>query len=51
MSDENRKIKDFGEKIGRARKDLWLQRGGLSSSDLLDLNDREIEQYVTKKNV
>lgn len=41
---------DFGEKIGGAKKDLWQQRG-LVSSDLSEMNDREAEKYIKKDNV
>ena len=39
--------KDFGEKIGGARKDLWSSRG-LYSADLDEMNDRETEKFVKK---
>lgn len=40
-------IQDFGEKIGGAKKDLWKIRG-LVRNDVDNLNDRELEKYVTK---
>lgn len=39
--------KDFGEKIGGAKKDLWASRG-LYADDLVSMNDREAEKYVKK---
>lgn len=45
-----RKINDFGEKIGGARKDLWKGRG-LNLNDLGEMNDAEKKKYVTKDNV
>lgn len=47
---ENVKIKDFGAKIGGARKDLWKDRG-LMVSDLECMNDAEIKKHVKKVNV
>ena len=44
------KIKDFGQKIGGARKDLW-KRTGLTTSHLKDLNDAEKKMYVNRDNV
>jgi hypothetical protein len=41
---------DFGEKIGGAKKDLWIKRG-LLSDDLAGMNGREADQYVKKDNV
>ena len=35
--------KDFGEKIGGAKKDLWASRG-LYADDLVSMNDREAEK-------
>ncbi|NDK09067.1 hypothetical protein EOM39_07565, partial [Candidatus Gracilibacteria bacterium] len=40
-------IEDFGEKIGGARKDVWMKRG-LQVDDLEYLNDAELEKYVKK---
>lgn len=45
-----RKIQDFGEKIGGAKKDIWKTRG-LGIDDLKTLNDAEKKQWVTKQNV
>ncbi len=42
--------KDFGEKIGGAKKDLWKDRG-LYVDDLDIMNDREAEKFVKKDNV
>ena len=42
--------KDFGEKIGGARKDLWKNRD-LIIDDLKHMNDREAEKFVKKSNV
>ncbi len=46
----NKKIEDFGKKIGGARKDLWKDRG-LSVNDLTDMNIPEKTKFVTKNNV
>ena len=46
----NKKIEDFGKKIGGARKDLWKDRG-LSVNDLADMNIPEKTKFVTKNNV
>lgn len=43
-------IEDFGEKIGRARKDLW-QRRGLNLDDLLEMKDTERAVFVIKDHV
>ena len=43
-------LKDFGEKIGGARKDLWKDRG-LYTDDLDAMNDREAEKFVKKDNI
>lgn len=43
-------IKDFGKKIGGARKDVWKGRG-LSLIDLGEMNDAEKKTYVKKDNV
>lgn len=43
-------IKDFGNKIGGAKKDLWKARG-LILDDILDMNDIERNQYIKKDNV
>ena len=42
--------RDFGEKIGDARKDLCQQRGFLST-DLSEMNSREANKYVKKDNI
>lgn len=42
-----KKIQDFGNKIGGARKDLWRERGMLAS-DIEDMNDDERTKYVTR---
>lgn len=47
---KNNNLTDFGEKIGGARKDLWVSRG-LIVSDLEEMNDREANKYVVKDNV
>lgn len=41
----NKKIEDFGPKIGGARKDL---RGSLRSEDLADCTVEEVSKYATK---
>lgn len=43
-------IKDFGEKIGGARKDMWASRG-LIQADLIDMTDLERQNHVKKDNV
>lgn len=43
-------LKDFGEKIGGARKDRWVDRG-LSVEDLDGMSGGEGSQYATKDNV
>ena len=40
-------IKDFGEKIGGARKDLWKERG-LMVEDLEEMTSNEKDKYVKK---
>lgn len=45
-----KKMDDFGEKIGGARKDEWNKRG-LRSSDIDTMNKREVEKHVKKENV
>lgn len=45
-----KKIDDFGEKIGGARKDVWNTRG-LDIIDLEYLNEKEIEKYVVKNQI
>lgn len=44
------RIEDFGEKIGGARKDLWIGRG-LGLEDLDCMNEAERNHYVTRDNV
>ncbi len=45
-----RKIEDFGEKIGGARKDIWKLRG-LNIDDILEMNEKEKQFYVKKNNI
>ena len=45
-----KKIQDFGEKIGGARKDVWRHRG-LTLEDIESFNIREMLEHVIKKNV
>lgn len=45
-----RKIVDFGEKIGGARKDLWKTRG-IQEEDLYEMTEEEKKFYVTRDNV
>ncbi len=45
-----KKIEDFGEKIGGARKDLWKERG-LTIDDILDMNGKEKQTYIKKNNI
>lgn len=42
-----KKIEDFGEKIGGARKDLWKERG-LIVDDILEMNGKEKQTYIKK---
>ena len=49
MIDKQKKLDDFGEKIGGARKDLWKDRG-LILADLEFMNDQEKSKYVVKNN-
>lgn len=44
------RIKDFGKKIGGAKKDLWKERN-LQLSDISDLSDREAFKYAVKNNI
>lgn len=44
---KQKRIDDFGEKIGGARKDLWKSRG-LTLNDLFDMNEKERKKYVAK---
>lgn len=50
MADNNIQHKDFGEKIGGAKKDLWKERG-LMEDDLDAMNGREAEKFVKKDNI
>ena len=43
-------IKDFGEKIGGAKKDLWRERG-LRKADIEGMNEAEKEKYIKKDNI
>ena len=45
-----KKMDDFGEKIGGARKDEWQARG-LTAADLDSMNLREIQKYAKKERV
>jgi hypothetical protein len=47
---QKKKIDDFGQKIGGAKKDLWKSRG-LGLSDLVSLTVGEREMLITKDNV
>ena len=44
-SASNKKLQDFGEKIGGARKDAFFN---LRSEDLEEMSEREAERYATK---
>ena len=46
----DKKIQDFGEKIGGARKDVWSARG-LALDDLMGMNEAERLKYANKANV
>ena len=46
----NNKIKDFGEKIGGAKKDLWKEKG-ISIANLAEMNEKEQAKYVVKSNI
>lgn len=41
------KIKDFGEKIGGARKDIW-RASGISVNDIIGLTDEEKDYYINR---
>lgn len=49
--EKKNKIEDFGVKIGGARKDVYLTRGGLSISDIDEMDIREYETHVKKDHV
>lgn len=49
MSMAEKKIEDFGEKIGGARKDLYALNRELRYGDILDWNDMEKENTLLKK--
>ncbi len=42
-----KKIEDFGEKIGGARKDLWSSRG-MNLDDIVEMNDDEKDYYINR---
>lgn len=44
------KIEDVGEKIGRARKDMWAGKG-ITLGDYADMSDADKAKSVTKENV
>lgn len=44
------KIKDFGQYIGGAQKDLWRQRG-VSEEELAFMNEDEMKKYVQRDSV
>ena len=48
-----KKIEDFGKKIGGARKDIFAakQRGGLELDDISNWTDAERNEYIKKDNV
>lgn len=41
------KIKDFGEKIGGARKDIWRVEG-MTVDDIMGLTDEEKDYYINR---
>ena len=41
------KIKDFGEKIGGARKDIWRAEG-MTVDDIMGLTDEEKDYYINR---
>ena len=43
-------LKDVGEKIEGARKDLWAGRA-LGHQDIAGMNERELQKFVTKEHV
>lgn len=45
-----KKIEDFGNKIGGARKDAWATRG-LNLKDISTFSDEEKTRYIDKQNV
>lgn len=42
-----KEITDFGEKIGGARKDVWMKRG-LCIEDTADMTETEKEKYIKR---
>ena len=48
---EKKKIEDFGEKIGGARKDMYTRKGGMTLSDLEAMTEEEKEKFVIKQNI
>lgn len=42
-----KEIKDFGTKIGGARKDVWTKRG-LMVEDIIDMTEAEKEKYIKR---
>lgn len=42
-----KEIKDFGTKIGGARKDVWTKRG-LQIEDIIDMTEAEKEKYIKR---
>lgn len=48
---DNNRIGDFGSKIGGARKDVYVARGGLNLNDLDSMDEREYEKHLKKDNV
>lgn len=45
-----KEIKDFGEKIGGARKDVWALRG-LILDDILKMTSGEKVKYIKRDNI
>lgn len=50
QSTDKKKIEDFGEKIGGAKKDTWRKRG-ITIADIDDMNEAEGEKYIKKDNI
>jgi len=50
FTEQSNKIKDFGKKIGGAKKDIWKTKY-LTLSDITDWTDIEKEKLITKNNI
>ena len=48
---EKKRIEDFGQKIGGARKDMYIKKGGLTLDDLNEMTEEEKKKFVVKQNI